>query len=278
MGRKGRRIIAALLLAGMLVSAVSLGAGTACMAQETSNATDAAEGSYGWVQDGAGLLDADEVQELDEACAEVSAKYGAGVYIVTTDDFGGGDIKDWQRSVFDKYDLGLGENNSGIMMAVSMAGRDWGIVGFGDAQPAFTTYGRERIGGLVVDDLSDGDYYDAFSKYVSLADEFMEAETEGAPYSEDNPYKESVSIGLIIVLSFALSFVVSLIIVLVWKKGMDTRVLQDSANEYMKKDSFKLTRSSDVFLYRTVSRTERPKDIDRRGNTSSDSSGTSGKF
>ncbi len=99
MERKGRKIIAALFLAGMLVSAVSLGAGTACMAQETGNAADAAEGSYGWVQDGAGLLDSDEVQELGEACAEVSAKYGAGVYIVTTDDFGGGDIKDWQRAV-----------------------------------------------------------------------------------------------------------------------------------------------------------------------------------
>lgn len=38
------------------------------------------------------------------------------------------------------------------MLAVSMAGRDWGLVGFGTAQEAFSVYGRELIRERILDD------------------------------------------------------------------------------------------------------------------------------
>ncbi len=282
MKRRRRKAAAAFLAAMLLISGAALASETGCRAQEAESAgaesaEEANTGDYGWVQDGAGLLTSDEAKELDDACAAVSGKYDVGVSVVTTWDFGGGDIKGWQQGIFDEYGLGLGTDDSGIMLAVSMAGRDWGIEGFGDARAAFNEYGRNRIGELIVEDLSDGNYYAAFSSYVSMADEFLEANAQGAPYSEDNRYQESVSIALIILVSLALSFVVSLVIVLIWKKGMNTRVLKEGADEYIKADSFKLSRSSDVFLYHTVSRTEKREDKGR-GRTSSNSSGTSGKF
>ncbi|MDD5968968.1 hypothetical protein BHF69_00955 [Anaerostipes sp. 992a] len=228
-----------------------------------------------FVTDNANLLDVEEENTLNKTCKELSQKHNVAICIITTSDYGSGDIKDWQRQYYQSHHLGMGEENSGIMLAISMAGRDWGIVGFGNAQKAFTTYGRERIGELIVEHLSDGDYYEAFSQYASLADEFLVAAEEGEPYTSDHKYQESVPIPFIVLGSFLLSLIISLIIVLSWKKSMNTRIMQDSASEYLKKDSFSLSNRSDIYLYHTVNRTRRVK---RESSTHSDSSGSSGKF
>lgn len=235
----------------------------------------------GWVQDDAGLLTDDEEEALEKECARVSEIHGAGVYIATTPDFGSGDIKDWQRRIFTEYGLGADCGDSGVMLAISMAARDWGLVGFGTSQEAFTTYGRERMGELILEDLSDGEFYDAFSRYVSMADDYLTAYEEGKPYTEDHHYGEGWKIPLIIGISFLLSLTVSLIIVLSWKKSMNTRVRKDGAMEYLREGSFRLTNQADRFLYHTVSRTKRQKESSSGsggGSMHSDHSGTSGKF
>ena len=235
----------------------------------------------GWVQDEASLLSSEEEDALEKECARVSEVHGMGVYIVTTQDFGGGDIKNWQRQIFTEYGLGADCADSGVMLAISMAARDWGLVGFGAAQGAFTTYGRERMGELILDDLSDGEFYDAFARYVFMADDYLTAYEEGKPYTEDYHYGEGWRIPLIIGVSFLLSLAVSLVIVLTWKKSMNTRVRRDGALEYMREGSFQLSNRTDRFLYHTVSRTKRQKESSSgsgSGGMHSDHSGTSGKF
>lgn len=234
----------------------------------------------GWVQDGAGLLTAEEEEELEAECGRLLQEHGTGVYIITTPDFGGGDIKDWQRQIFSQYNLGADSAGSGVMLAISMADRDWGLVGFGAAQEAFSTYARERLGSLILDDLSDGEFYKAFSGYLSIADDCLTAAEEGNPYTEQHRYREGWRFPVIFGVSFLLSLGISAAIVLVWKKQMNTRVRQDGAMEYLKAGSFYLSNQSDMFLYHTVSRTQRPKQDSSNGSGSmhSDSSGTSGKF
>ena len=234
----------------------------------------------GWVQDDAGLLAADEEEALETECRRLFQTYGTGVYIVTTPNFGGGDIKDWQRRIFSQYDLGADSAGSGVMLAISMAERDWGLVGFGSAQEAFSTYARERLGSLILDDLSDGEFYEAFSGYLSIADDYLKAAENGKPYTEQHRYREGWRFPVIFGVSFLLSLGISLAVVMVWKKGMNTRVRQNGAMEYLKAGSFYLSNQSDLFLYHTVSRTKRPKNNSSGGSGSmrSDSSGTSGKF
>ncbi len=238
-------------------------------------------GFEGWIQDDAGLLDAQEEKELEIECGKLFQKHGIGVYIVTTPDFGGGDIKNWQRQVFSEYGLGADSEGSGVMLAISMAERDWGLVGFGAAQEAFSTYGRERLGELILDDLSDGDFYGAFTKYLSIADDYLTAGEKGSPYTEKHRYREGWRISLIIGVSFLISFGISVGVLMSWKKGMNTRVRQTGAMDYLKAGSFYLSDQSDMFLYHTVSRTHRPKNNSSGsggGGMHSDSSGTSGKF
>ena len=286
MGRQRRKKAASGLLC-MIVFVISgafsvICPGMFCMAgiAEVSAAGTVPEFA-GWVQDDAGLLSSEEEDALEKECARVSEVHGMGVYIVTTPDFGGGDIKNWQRQIFTEYGLGADCADSGVMLAISMAARDWGLVGFGEAQGAFTTYGRERMGELILDDLSDGEFYDAFARYVSMADDYLTAYEEGKPYTEDHHYGEGWRIPLIIGVSFLLSLAVSLVIVLTWKKSMNTRVRRDGALEYMREGSFQLSNRTDRFLYHTVSRTRRQKESSSgsgSGGMHSDHSGTSGKF
>lgn len=235
----------------------------------------------GWVQDDALLVTQEEEQKLEQECERILKEHHTGVYIVTTEDFGGGDIKEWQRDIFEQYNLGADCDGNGIMLAVSMAERDWGIVSFGTAQEAFTTYGRERMGEIILDDLSDGEFFDAFSKYISLADDYFTAGEEGNPYSEEHRYGEGWKIPAIIAVSFILSLFVSLMIVLSWKRSMNTRVRQDGAMAYLKEGSFHLYQQTDRFLYHRVTRTKIQKESSSSGSSGgmhSDHSGTSGKF
>lgn len=234
----------------------------------------------GWVQDDAFLLSDDEEERLEEECERIYEEHGTGVYIVTTDNFGGGDIKEWQRQVFRTYELGSSCGGNGVMLAVSMAERDWGLVSFGTAQDAFTTYGRERIGEMILDDLSEGEFYDAFSRYLSISADYLTAAEEGDPYTQEHKYGEGWRIPVIIGAAFILSLAVSLIIVMSWKKSMNTRVRQSGAMVYLREGSFRLYNQTDQFLYHHVSRTKRQKQESSGGGGSmhSDHSGTSGKF
>lgn len=232
-----------------------------------------------WIADEAGLLDVEEEQKLNEKCQQIYDTYGVIVAVVTVNDFGGGDILEWQNRVFAGKPFDA-EAEGGIMLAVSMEERDWGIQTVGSAQRVFNVYGRERIGGIVVESLSDGDYYGAFADFVNLSREFLDEAEENEPYSQEHPYKESIPIWLIVAVSFGLSLVIAVLIVNSWKKSMNTRVMQNGARQYLKPGSFHLTRSSDMFLYHTMSRTPIPKSDGGSGSSGmhSTSSGTSGKF
>lgn len=231
-----------------------------------------------WVWDQAGLLTSEEEESLNETCQQIANAHEVGISIITVEDFGGGDIKEWQRQLYAEYDLGVGDSDSGVMLAVSMAERDWGMVAFGDAQDVFTTYCRERIAGEFLDDLSEGNYYDSFSTYLMLCDEFLTAAEEGTPYSEEEPYRENIPVPVIIGAAFFISLIVSLLIVMSWKKSMNIRIQQNEAAMYFDRESFVLTRDADMFLYHTVSRRAKPKDNGTSHSMHSDSSGTSGKF
>ena len=269
--------IGMILAAAILVLGLPWNAHVSCAEGQQDDLTAYGTGQS-WIIDRADLLDEEEEQILYEKCQLAYDTYGVIVAVVTVDDFGGGDILEWQKGLFAKHPFPA-ESENGIMLAVSMSERDWGIQTIGSAQRVFNTYGREHIGGVVVEKLSDGDYYEAFAEFADLSMQFLAEADAKEPYSEEHPYRESVPVWLIIAVAFVLSLVISTLIVNIWKKGMNTRVVQNEARQYLKPGSFQLTRSSDIFLYHPVSRTPIPKsDNNSSSSMHSTSSGTSGKF
>lgn len=234
----------------------------------------------GWIQDGAGLLTEREEEKLEEQSGEILSEYGISVVIVTTNRFEGYDILDWERKLFAEKEFGAGEDNSSLMLGISMAERDWGITAYGRAEQIFGAYGRETIGEEILDDLSNGDYYDSFAVFLDMADRFLADARKGKIYSESNHYRKPVNPIAAVFGAAAVSFIVSLAVVLVWKRGMNTRVLKSGAGDYLRKGSFHLTNRSDLFLYHTVNRTRRQKNKSHSssGRMHSSGNGTKGKF
>ena len=76
-----------------------------------------------------------------------------------------------------------------------------------------------------------------------------------------------------IVILIAVAFLISLLICLVWRSKMKTAKLARGADNYVPEGGFRLTGSSDVFLYRSVTRTR----IQSSQPSSSGSGGGSGR-
>lgn len=243
-----------------------------------SDVTADKESSEGWIWDEAGLLTEEEERTLEEKSEQILREYGISTVVVTTNQYEGSDILDWERSIFSEQNLGAGENQSCLMLGVSMAERDWGITAYGDAEAVFGSYTRERIGGKILDYLSEGEYYGAFDTYLDLAERFMKDAEDGRVYSASNPYKERINVGYIIIGAFVLSFVTALIVVNTWKRKMNTKILQNGAGNYLKNGSAEVTARSDIFLYHTVRRTRRQKENHNSGSMHSSGNGTRGKF
>ena len=84
-----------------------------------------ADAQLNHVTDEAGILYDSDIAALEERAAAVSEQYDCGVYIVTVEDFTDYSdtyyVKGFGEELFSSYDLGLGDDNCGILLILSMA-------------------------------------------------------------------------------------------------------------------------------------------------------------
>ena len=103
---------------------------------------------YRFVFDEAALLTTYEAAELDQEAAEISVRYGCGMYIVTLFDYSeyGSNVRSAAENYFLTHDLGLGSDDSGVLLMLSMLERDYALVAHGDlGNTAFTDYGKDVL-------------------------------------------------------------------------------------------------------------------------------------
>lgn len=253
----------------------------------TAIPTFAADGfadEYSRLSDMADLLTDSEDEALLKKLDEISLRQKMDVVIVTANDLDGySSASEYADDIYDSCNFGYGENRDGLLLLISMEDHDWAISTCGYGITAFTDFGIDYIGDQMTPDLSDSNYAAAFNTYVSLCDKFITQARDGSPFDKGNLPREPLSM-IWIPISIVIGVVISLIIVGCMKGKLKTVRYQAAANSYLKKDSLAITESSDLFLYRTVSRTEIPKNNDSGGSsTHTSSSGTthgggSGKF
>lgn len=209
--------------------------------------------------DNADLLSVSEETSLRTRLAEISAAYGAEVCILTVASSGNTDVDTLVNTRFDNDGYGYGDNHDGVLLLVCMDPREYRILSNGFASEAITMDDIDSIGDNIVSYLSDGDYAEAFEAYAEECDYYLNGHINGFPFAFGTNLLIAVVFGLVV------GFIVASVL-----KGQLTSVRrQDKANVYVKAGSFNLTRSNDFFLYRTVTRTEKPK-----SNSSSSSSGS----
>lgn len=174
----------------------------------------------------------------------------------------------------------------GILLAVFSESRDWAISTKGSAIDLFEG-NEDGIIDHIRDNLSDGDYYNAFIGYVYSCDRLLtyynssdgndnnnddyiaDAPDNNKGYGSDdnigytepaNPKVSTkniiIAVGISVVIGIASGFIGTGIM----KSKLKSVRFQSGAADYMVDNSFKMHDSRDIYLYSTVTKTERPTD------------------
>ena len=199
--------------------------------------------------DAADLLRADQEADLLARLDQVSEQLQADVVIVTMDSCGGHSPDAVIEAFYDEYGYGYGTNRDGVVLLLSMAERDWRILSNGFAADAITPSEIDEIGDHIVEELSAGEYYEAFLEFASLCVYEIDGERNGFPFD----------FGMSLLISVVIGFAVAFIATGIMRSKLRSVRSQTGAREYTVPGSMQLTRSNDLFLYRTLNRRHKPQ-------------------
>lgn len=199
------------------------------------------------VFDEADLLSVDEEIALTEKLMDVSHTYNAQIVIATIDSIEGGDIDEYLEYVYDSMGFGYGENYDGVFLLVCMDFREYRILSNGFAGAAIDSGDIDRIGDVIVPDLSDGNYADSFLKFADQCAYYLDGYINGFPFY----------FGKNLLICLVIGLVVGLVVVFILKGQLKTVRKQNQANVYVKPGSMQITVSNDFFLYRNLTRTKK---------------------
>ena len=242
--------------------------------------------NLGFFTDAAGLLSDDQAAALENLSAEISEQYQCGIYTVIVENFSdgySGSIYEFAKAVYRQYDLGFGNEADGILLLLSMSGRDYSIIVCGDnACRAVTDAGRGTIEDAFLDDFSHDNWYDGFYDYIEQTRYLLQLDKNGEPYGAYAP-GNSASGGvsfLSLFLCLCFGALTALIVTAILRKKMKTAVSAKEASAYITADGVEIFERADIFTHTTETR-ERINREDSHNGTSRDSdgfSGSSGKF
>ena len=234
--------------------------------------------------DNAGLLSDTEKSNVLKTLDEISERQKADIVVVTTNTLDGKTPANYADDFYDYNGYGYGDEHDGVLLLVSMEDRDWQISTCGYAMTAITDDGIEYISDKFLSYMKDGDYAKAFTVYAELCDKFISQAKTGKPYDGSHMPKNPLNALLWLAVAMGVGIAVSLIVTGSMKSKLKSVKMQTAAASYVKANSMNITESRDMFLYNTVSRTEKQQSGSSGGSSSHTSSsgrthgGGGGKF
>ena len=234
------------------------------------------------ITDVAGLLTESEWGTLERLARTLSEEYSFGVYAIAVDDYEDyayGDVQDAAEALYHGYDLGAGADRDGVLLLLSMYGRDYGLIANGDfGDYAFNEEGCEALTAFFLDDFADDDWYGGFSDYLTWCGNYLEAAQNGEPFSADNPPMDAAgrmsAILIRVAVILLLPLIIAFIVILILGSKMRSVAAATQAKRYIKGNLI-LTGQHDRYTHTTQTR---QKVTSESGNSKSSGGGTSGKF
>ena len=231
----------------------------------------AAELSY--VTDEAGLLNQDQVSQLENMARKAANQYGVDVYIITLDDYrnyGSGDVFEVSYQLYHQYNLGNGADRNGILLLLSMRYRDYSLFVYGpDAEYAFSDYALQKLEDCFLDDLGNDNWYRGLLDYVYTCSKYLNSAAKGKPVRQ-NLLKYTPVVILI-------SVMIGFLVCGTYKNQMKSVFKKVEADTYATKQGLALTGSRDLYTHTTTTRTKISKSSSS-SRSGGGGSGRSGKF
>ena len=227
---------------------------------------------FGYLVDEAELLTDDQISELKAKLEEMSTRLNFDFVVYIEPSYSGSydDIQDFADDIFDFLGYGYGPDKDGALFLLCMEERQWHISTHGYGITAFTDYGIDRIRSEITPYLKDGDYYEALELFTQIGKKYVTSARDGEPFdrnssSDDDFYDYDDGFYF----SWFYAFVSLIVGVIggfigagILRSKMRTVRPRNSAESYVRENSMVLNDSHDIFLYSTVSQTERPQDDD----------------
>lgn len=234
--------------------------------------------SYQHVYDKADLLSTSELNNLEDLCITYGEAAGIEIMILTHDDSSAPYIENYIEDFEDKLPVG-----DRVYLGMDMAERDVFIEGFGSAETYIHSKRIDTIIKKITPDLSDGNYYDAFTSYIKLAADYMSDDSElnydhdytaGTPQSSDpdapnydatwpsdrNSTKSQVlEIMENPLVLLVISLIVGAIAVAIMAYNSSGR-MTTGGNNYIDQNNSGLIGRRDIYLRTTVTRVRKPQD------------------
>ena len=231
------------------------------------------------VYDTAGILADWQAEKLDDYARDISREQDCAVYFVTVEDFtdyGTGSVFQVSRQIFEAMDFGAGSDNSGVMLLLSMADRDYSLIAHGFGDTALTDDGKDYISGKFLDDFRENQWYGGAMDYLCATEELLTQARAG------NVYEHRTASGTLwlwsLILGGGLALIICGIQCAVLKKKVRT---QKTAQGYLD-GGLTITRHTDRYTHTTEVRrkieTNPPSGSSGGHSHSGGYSGKSGKF
>ncbi len=235
--------------------------------------------------DDADILSDSEESKLLEKLDRISEEYSIDVVIFTCYSLGDRSPQAYADDYYDYNGFGFDQSRDGFVLMLSMEERDRWFSGCGKGIEIFTDYGQDFLWDQILPELKDGDYYEAFDEYADISEQFIQEWQKGTPYDVDHRAKGKLHYGWYIgaiVGGAVIGFIISESI----KSQLTSVSMQHGADDYIRKNSFKVNIQRDNFLYKNVSRTHIERSSGGGGggtsthhsSSGSSHSGSGGKF
>lgn len=229
-----------------------------------------------YIYDNAGVLTAEEEEQLEDLASTLSAARNTAFIILTVDGTGGKSITEYMGDFYDDEAPGYDKpHGNTAMLTIDFQERDVYLSAFKEAQEYLDNDRLETIRLDITYDLTDGYYYDAFSDFMYAAYDYM-----GYPPGELNPDS--------FFFQWWFQLAVSLVVAwLVLRKMISNSggVVTVNGSTYIDRRQSGVVERQDNYLRTTVTQVKKPDNSDSGGGggggTTSDGhsySGSGGKF
>jgi uncharacterized protein len=200
------------------------------------------------IVDNAGLLNDSQKENLRRLTSAIFQDYSFDLVIVTERNIGNTSPMVYADDYFD-YN---GYSPNGCLFLQVTESRDYWISTSGTGIKILNDYAFGKLEADTVKFLSAGNNYEAYLAFIQDWELFLSLDKNYRSYNFFYEWNY-----VLVAVSWVIAFLIGLIVVGVWKKGMNTALQQRAASAYTVPGSLAFKVKADNFLYSTVSRTRR---------------------
>lgn len=205
------------------------------------------------IYDQAGLLTESEISDLEAFATEKSREQGSEFLLLTTDSTEGLPIIDYMGNFYDDLADDTGTENA-VLLTIDIGGREFYLAGFGNARTRLDNERVEMVLNRITPYMAEGQYAGAFRETIETADRYMEYKPGVNP--------ESIFLQTWFHAAVALLLAAGIVGTMLYNSGGRNTT---TAATYIDHDNTHVTRDSDRFRNKTVTRRRIPKNNNNGG-------------